>query len=109
MPVESASDRAAFVSVDDFGATGQVLVDGHAPIALNGIFDEGYSLVGDIDDTEGMSSAEPTLTVRTADLPTSLERARLALTVDGVARLFDIVEPKPDGTGMTELRLFESS
>ncbi|MEX3009003.1 hypothetical protein [Hoeflea sp. TYP-13] len=110
MPVESEADRAAFLDVDEHGVSATITASGASPVTIPGIFDEGYSLLADGDGSEGVSSAEPTLLVQSSLLPSvSLIGATMAATILETARAFTIVEPKPDGTGMTELRLHETT
>lgn len=93
MAVETAADRALMLA--DFGVT----VTHGAGSSFVGIFDAGYELVnlGEV----GVTSAQPRLTGRTADV----EGIALltTLTVDGVA--YTLQEQQPDGTGMTVLLL----
>lgn len=107
MAVESAADRASFLDADEHGVSVTIMPETGAPVTISAIFDEPYGLVGEDPDTDGFSGSEPIITVRSADLPTGeLRGAKVSLTdSDGNSRLFRIVEPKPDGTGMTELRL----
>tara|TARA_R110000751_G_scaffold146094_9_gene250015 strand:+ start:20084 stop:20419 length:336 start_codon:yes stop_codon:yes gene_type:complete len=110
MAVESAADRAVFLDADEHGLQAMITPSGMAAVPVSGIFDENYSLIGETDEASGLSSREPTLTVRSADLPNvELRGGVVALTdLSGANRLFKIVEPKPDGTGITELRLYET-
>lgn len=106
MGVESAADRSIFLSASDFGMTGTLVPVGGAAAPITGIFDNEYLLIGESGDTAGLSSATPVFLVRAADLPASgVQGGALSLTIDGAARSYLVAEIKPDGTGMTELRL----
>lgn len=106
MGVESAADRAIFLDVNDFGMTGTLVPVGGAAAPLNGIFDNEYLMIAESAESAGMSSATPVFLVRSADLPASgVKGGALSLTVDGAARSYLVAEIKPDGTGMSELRL----
>ena len=89
-------DLAAFLDPEDFAV--DCTVGGEA---LRGIFDNAHALaaVGEV----GMASSLARLTVASADLPAS--PLGTAVTVDGQADDFTVVEVQPDGTGMTVLVL----
>lgn len=109
MGVESEADRASFLDTDEHGVSATITASGSAAVTLPGIFEEPYSLLGDADDLEGTSSGRPTFLVQSSLLPAgSLIEASVSMTVLGSPRSYRIVEVKPDGTGMTELRLMES-
>ncbi len=77
-------------------AAGQTLV---------GEFDAAYML---IDVGSGIESSTPVLTVLDADIPAAMATAldqgdAVSLTIGAVT--YGVVEPKPDGTGVTMLRL----
>lgn len=105
MPVESAADRAAFVSTNDFGASIIYTAEGQSAVTLSGIFDNEY-LLQPVEGMEtGAESATPKITCRTADLPADAAVGD-ELTVDGVD--YAVVELMPDGTGMSEIRLHKA-
>lgn len=110
MPVESSADRASFLDLDEFALSVVITPSGGSPSTVNGIFDDEYALIGELDGVEGVSTSNPVFLVRSGDVAgLSLIGAQLAVTIDAVERTFSIVESKPDGTGMTVLRLHEGS
>lgn len=80
-----------------------------APLAAAGegfsvIFDAAYRFV----DALGTASAAPAAAAQLADMPAAVRAALLdgsdvTLTINGTA--YSVVEPQPDGTGWTVLRL----
>jgi hypothetical protein len=98
MTVESAADRAAFLDTDDFGVTASL--NGGADIS--GIFDiDYYEAIGE--SGGGVETQSPMFTARTSDLPgVAIDDT---LTIDGTDWL--VCSVRPDGTGMTVLRLEE--
>lgn len=109
MPIEDDIDRQAFFDADEFGVSGLITllpVGSNQPVAMSGIFDDAFAALGEFADNDGMSGSSPQLHCADAVLPSGdLVGARLALNIGGVQELFTIVEPKPDGTGTTILRL----
>lgn len=105
MAVESASDRAAFVNSDEFGASAvYTTLTGRTYPAFDGILDKGFAEAGTVEGV-GVASTEPRFTCRTADLPAEA-RDGDQLVVDGVT--YRIIVREPDDTGdMTELVLQE--
>ena len=70
MAIDSAEDRAVFLSTDDFGITVTYTPASGSAVSLSGIYDSGYEevdLPGSIDVSLALSRAR--LVVRTADLP----------------------------------------
>lgn len=103
MPVESAADRAAFLAADEFGVTGIYTPVGAGAASLTGIFDNDW-LDLDVDGEVGVASRSPRLVCRTSDLSDAGGSPNDAtLVIAGVTYKIRVV--KPDGTGMTELKL----
>ena len=69
-----------------------------AGLFVQGIFDAEYL---EVDLGSGIESSSPALTLASADVPPNVGGA--AVVVNG--KTYKVVEPKPDGTGMTVLRL----
>lgn len=104
MAVESAADRAAFVSTDEFGASAVYTpVGGAASDPIEGIFDKPSIAV---EMTEAASiDARPTFWCREADLPDGAEgNAGDALAVTGEGT-FTVWSIETDGQGFALLRL----
>jgi hypothetical protein len=92
MPIESDSDRLMMLEV--MGES--ILYDGSA---INAIFDAEYYTVQDGEfETE---SSTPGIMCRTSDVPT----AKHGDVVVRAGVTYDVVNVKPDGTGMTEMEL----
>lgn len=115
MPVETADDRAVFLSPADFGIAAQYRRrDTLVVSTLNGIFDNEYAPL-DAGGEMVAASSVPSFVVRTQDLPQdgvygdSIIVAADALAAAGLSALFagtyTIRELHPDGTGMTALML----
>lgn len=102
MPVESAADRAVFTNPDEFGAIASYTVAGGSPVALEGIFDDDYQLLGAFDNAPGIEGSSPVFHVVTSDLPAGYANGD-AVTVNSIN--YTVVELMPDGTGLTILRL----
>lgn len=100
--VERASDRAAFLRTADFAVPGSyAAAAGGDPVAVDGILDAGFLEAAERAGT-GVATAEAAFTCRAADLPEAAAPGDV-LTVDGEA--FDILEIRPDGTGMAVVML----
>jgi len=97
--VESATDRAVFFAVADFGtaATYQRVATNST---INGIFDNEFVQV-EVAEVP-YDSVEPVFYCQTADLPTGYTVGD-RLTVNAV--YYTIREFQPDGTGVSKLRL----
>ena len=103
MPVESAADRATFLSADEFGVTATFTHSGGAAAEINGIFDNDYLDV-EVEGEVGVASRSPRFVCRTADLDDAGgANDGDSLVVSGTTYKVRIV--KPDGTGMTEMKL----
>lgn len=103
MPVESAADRAAFLSPDEFGTAATYTPAGGVAAALTGIFDNPAQSQFS---GPGLETSAPTFLVRTDDLPA----AAVAGTNTGdrlviAGQLWIPREFMPDGTGMTVIAL----
>jgi hypothetical protein len=103
MGVESAADRAVFLDLDDFGTAVTYRPAGNLSLTstINVIFDAAHLSV-DVGSAVPVSSVNPVLTCRTADL-TGGGKEGDRFTIDGtdyVAR-----DVQPDGTGMTTVEL----
>jgi len=104
MAVESAADRAIFVSPDDFGVTASYTQNEGTPVPINGIFDRSFLAIETGDGS--VTGVSVTFTCRADDLePLLYGRARQGdrVTVDG--ENWTVVEPQSDGTGMVVLIL----
>jgi len=100
MAVESATDRAIFVGVDDFGTAATYTPSGGASSTVNGIFDNDFIEV-DAGGGVGVALQQPRFHCRTADVSSASEGD--ALVVSGVNYTIRIVQD--DGTGMTMMIL----
>lgn len=100
MAVESATDRAVFVDVDDFGTAATYTPSGGSAATVNGIFDNEFIEV-DAGGGVGVALNQPRFHCRTADVSSAAEGD--AITIGGVAHTVRIVQD--DGTGMTVLIL----
>lgn len=104
MPIETAADRAIFLSPGEFGVTALYSQNEGRGIAVNGIFDRQFMA---LDTGDGaVTGASVTFTCRADDLAPLLHgKARQGdqLTVDG--ERWRVVEPQADGTGMVVLVL----
>ncbi|MBR1170535.1 head-tail joining protein [Bradyrhizobium liaoningense] len=104
MPVESAADRAVFVSAADFGALATYApAAGGGATTLPGIFDR-PTIAAALNDAASLD-ARPTFLCRQADLPATADAdAGDQLTVTGVGA-FEVTSIEADGQGMALLRL----
>ena len=101
MAVETAVERAIFVSTNDFGVSATYTPStGGASSTISGIFDNDYIEV-DTGGNVGYALLQPRFLCRTTDVSTVNENATLVIAT--VTYRVKIV--KPDGTGMTELIL----
>lgn len=107
MAVESAADRLAFLSPDDFGVTA-TYVPAHqgATALINGIFDNEYVEV-DMGGEASVASRQPVFICRTADIAATSGGGEEGdwLIIDEVS--YKARDFKPDGTGMTVIVLEE--
>jgi hypothetical protein len=95
MPVESANDRAIFISADDFGVTATYKAG-----TISGIFDNDFI---EVDAGGGVPFAmqQPRFMCRTADVSTAVEDDTLVIAT----LTYKIKVRQDDGTGMTTLIL----
>lgn len=105
MAVESDADRAIFVSADDFGVEITWTRAGGGSFGLAAIFDADHLLLTSEFLDEGQSGASPRVMVRSADIPPGAEQGD-TLHIDGST--YRVVELRPDGTGMTDVKLHEA-
>lgn len=103
MGVETAADRAVFLSAAGFGTAVTYRPAGNLSLTMQilGIFDAAHLSV-DVGSGVPVSSTNPILTCRSADL-TNGGKEGDRLTIDGVDYL--VRDVQPDGTGMTVLEL----
>lgn len=86
-------DFAAFFQTADFAVNATL-----AGLPVRGIFDAEYQLQ---DMASGVMSSAPVLTLASANVPANVVGA--LVVVNGLT--YKVVEPMPDGTGITVLRL----
>lgn len=99
MAVEDADDLAGFFDADDFAVTATLTGGG----TVEGIFDAEYYAALDGIAGVAVESSQPAFTAPTSDL--SGVGQGDTLTIDGAT--YEVVEVKPDGTGVTTLRLLK--
>jgi len=100
MAVETEADRLLFVDGDEFAVA---VVWGAS--SFTAIFDAEYQLLVTPLVDGGVEGSGPQILARSSDIPVGAAQGD-ALTVDG--RSYKAVEFKPDGTGMTTVRLQEA-
>lgn len=105
MPVETDADRAVFVDGDEFGSeVAWWRRDDVEPTTFTAIFDAEYQLLATPLLDAGVEASGPQIQCRTVDLPAGAAHSD-RVEVDGTR--YRAVEVKPDGTGMTIVRLHE--
>jgi hypothetical protein len=99
MAVESANDRAIFLSANDFG-TSVTFTRGATVTTISGIFDNDFI---EVDAGGGVPFAmqQPRFLARTADVASAVEDD--TLLISGTTYKIKVVQH--DGTGMTNLIL----
>lgn len=99
MAVETADDRAIFVSIGDFGVSA-TLTRGATVTTISGIFDNDFV---EVDAGGGVPFAmqQPRFMCRTADVSSVIEDDTLAIS----GTTYKIKVRQDDGTGMTNLLL----
>lgn len=105
MPVESAADRAAFLNPDEFGVTMTWALGDGSSVDIDAYFDEPSERIFD---GPGITTAAPSIVVRTADVPegaTFGEHTPDRITIG--ERTFVPRTNEPDSTGMTTVMLEE--
>lgn len=113
MPVESAADRALFLSVADFGCvfTLQPAGGGVAVSGLAGIFDHDFLPIEGDGGQSSVMTRSPRLLARTADLVNEGRQGDIVTITAApsqpelTGRLYRVTQPRPDGTGLTLLWL----
>lgn len=107
MAVESAADRARFLSADDFGAEATYLTAASVSASIIGIFDNPHLglRMGDVE----VADREPSFLCQSAELPSggSGGDGGDTLTVGGIT--YKVIEHRPDGQGMTLITLGRSA
>ena len=88
-----AEDLTPFLNPAEFAHNATL-----AGVAVRGIFDSGYQLDAL---TGGVAASEPVFVLASSAVPANAQG--LLLVVNGVT--YKVVEPMPDGTGITALRL----
>lgn len=104
MPVETDDDRRLFVQDDDF-AVPVLWTHSGGMASFSAIFDADYQLLSSAFLDAGVEGASPQLHACSADIPATAAQG------DGVtvgASSYRVAEIKPDGTGMTIVRLQEA-
>lgn len=98
MAVESANDRAVFVSVNDWGVSA-TFTHGATTTTISGIFDNDFVEV----DTGGVPFAmqQPRFLTQSTAVSTAVEND--TLVISGTTYKIKVIQP--DGTGMTNLVL----
>ena len=86
-------DFTAFFNAAEFASPATL-----AGVAVTGIFDKAYI---DLDAGGSLAGTTPVFTLASSAVPANVAGA--ALVVGGVT--YKVVEPMPDGTGVTMLRL----
>lgn len=89
--LEARANRAVFLHLGNANAT-------IAGLPVVGIFDAEYQLQ---DMASGIMSTAPVLTLASANVPANVVGS--SVVVNGLT--YKVVEPMPDGTGVTVLRL----
>jgi hypothetical protein len=88
-----AEDLSVFFKASEFASNATL-----AGVAVTGIFDKDYI---DLDAGGSVAGSGPVFTLASSSVPANVAGA--ALVVGGVT--YKVVEPMPDGTGVTLLRL----
>ena len=105
MPVETDADRAVFVDPDDFGTTVAWWRSFDIePVRFPAVFDDEYQLISAQLADVGVEGSSPQFQCRTVDMPSGAAQAD---RVEIGGKRYSAVEFKPDGTGMTIVRLQE--
>lgn len=114
MAIETDADRAIFVSADDFGVKAVWTSAGGASAPFDCIFDSTFMAMtaGELEFTQ--EGAHVRIEMRSTDVPDDSDNDDTVQTGSVVADVFvasasyKVVEFKPDGTGMTVVRLMEA-
>ncbi|TAK50239.1 MAG: hypothetical protein EPO23_03265 [Xanthobacteraceae bacterium] len=103
MSVESVEDRAAFFDPDEFGSAATYAKAAGGSAALNGLFTNPSTSV-ELGPVATIDS-NPSFLCRSADIPAGAVGGSGGdtLTIDAV--IYQVLELRPDGTGMTRIEL----
>lgn len=109
MPIETDDDRRLFMQVDDWAVPVAWASAGGTSV-FSAIFDAEYQLLTSPFLDGGAEGSTPQLTVCDADLPAqAAQEDTVTVNVSTPkAKDYRVVEIKPDGTGMTIVRLQEA-
>lgn len=105
MAVETDADRAVFVNGDEFGQAVTWTKKGGVAVQFSAIFDSEYRLLTSALLEEGAEGSAPVLLCRSSDLPAGAANDD-SVQVAGAS--YRVIEIRPDGTGMCEVRLMEA-
>lgn len=114
MATETDADRAVFVSANDFGVKVVWTSEAGASAPFDAIFDDTFMAltVGEMDFSQDAS--QPRLEMRSSDVPGDAaqeDALQTGMLIGGnfvASASYKVVEFKPDGTGMTTVRLMET-
>lgn len=102
MTVESAADRASFISGSEFGVSASLDPTVGPLITLSGIFDADHLMI-ETGESQ-VSTTAPMFLCRTSDLATlTLGNAREGDALTIASALYIVRDVQADGTGMTTL------
>jgi hypothetical protein len=109
MPVETDDDRRLFVDADEFAVPVRWTSAGGTAL-FSAIFDDGYALLALPDIDAGVEGSTPQILAVGADIPADAAQDDTLVVRFGLpnAKIYAVVEIKPDGTGMTVVRLQEA-
>lgn len=108
MPVETDADRLAFLDDDEYGVVARWTSAGGS-VDLPAIFDADYQLLTVPLLDGGAEGSGPQILLRSSDVPADAAHEDAITLHPGTAKAatYRVVEIKPDGTGMTTVRLQE--
>lgn len=106
MPVETEDDLRLFVDADDW-AVPVAWTSGGGTFPFSAIFDAEYQLLTPNFVDGGVEGSTPQITACSADIPDDAEQGDTVVVNVGTpkAETYTVVEFKPDGTGMSVVRL----
>ena len=105
MPVETETDRAAFLDTDEFAEAGlYTLAAGGDPVNVNGIYEAPHSGISLGDGIE-VSASDPSFKSSSADLPSGAGQGDTLVVEAGTFKVKDL---EPDGSGFTVITLTQS-
>ncbi|KQS90303.1 hypothetical protein [Rhizobium sp. Leaf386] len=110
MPVETDADLRLFINEDDWAVPCHWTSTGGAT-DFPAIFDAEYQLITSPFLDGGAEGSTPQITMCAVDVPALAAHGDAVIVNFGTvkAALYTVVEFKPDGTGMTVVRLQEAS